>query len=129
MRPRTTAGAGAKWRAAGTSSKCVATARRCAAPRTEGSGCAAQADHPQTGESGGAVRPLHRLEDLDRSLILARQVVGVPQLELRVLQPPEGLYVANSLLHQREPLFRLAEQHVIEALVEEHPAVLAGCRL
>jgi len=48
------------------------------------SGRAAQTGRPQAGQRGGAVRPLHRLQDLDRLLILARKMVGVPQLELRV---------------------------------------------
>src|SRR5437879_3937511 len=128
-KPGTTAGAGVKWRVAETSSRCVVTARKPAAPRTEESGCAAQTDHPQTSQGGCAVRPLHRLEDLNRLLILTRQMVGVPQFELRVFQPPEGLYVANPFLHQRQPLFRLGEQDVIEALVEKRPAVLGGNRL
>src|SRR5712691_10305368 len=92
-------------------------------------GCAAQTDRPQTSQSGGAVRPLHRPEGLDRLLILARQMVGVRELQLRVFQPPEGLCVANPLLHQRQPFFHSAVQDVIEALVEKRLAVLAGNRL
>src|SRR6202165_949211 len=94
--------------------------------RCGGSGCAAQADGPCAGQGAGAIRALHRAENLHRLLVLACEVIGISELQPDVIGTLASDSLPQRALHDLQALLGLAVQHQIETLVEKRLRLL--CR-